>query len=170
MVFVGGSDPDGRPWPARLARGAAYNPTANTWRRLEGAPVALGRATAVWDGREVLVVGAGGGRTVLAFDPKTNRWRRLARMPGSRIGGTAVWTGKRLLVWGGWSGTTMLPRTALSFEPHTNRWTITAAAPVAGRVQPTGVWTGRKLIVFGGSRPVRLVGTKYFADGAALTP
>ena len=33
FVFVGNLDPDGKPWPARLARAAAYNPATNTWRR-----------------------------------------------------------------------------------------------------------------------------------------
>jgi N-acetylneuraminic acid mutarotase len=170
VIFVGGTDPNGKAWPARLARAAAYNPRTNTWRRLAPAPAAIGGATAVWTGSHVLVFGAGGGRAALAFDPATNQWRRLARMPGSRAGGAAVWTGNHLLVWGGRSGASMLPRTALSFDPKANRWTITAAAPVLGRSQPTGVWTGKELLVFGGNRPLRPSGTAYFADGAGLTP
>jgi N-acetylneuraminic acid mutarotase len=168
VVLVGNLDPDGKPWPRRLARAAAYNPATNTWRRLAAPPVSITAATATWNGRELLVVGAGRGRLALAFDPKRNRWRRLALMPGTRSRGLAVWTGSRLLLWGGWSSS-MLPRTALAYSPRTNRWTITAAAPVSGRTEPSGVWTGRKLIVFGGHRPVRSEGEKYFADGAALT-
>ncbi len=38
IVFVSGFDPDGRPYPARLARAAAYNPATNTWRRLPPLP------------------------------------------------------------------------------------------------------------------------------------
>src|SRR5439155_23735644 len=57
VLFVGGISPDGKPYPARLARAAAYNPATDTWRRIQPLPAPRGGATAVWDGREVLVVG-----------------------------------------------------------------------------------------------------------------
>src|SRR5262249_19598814 len=38
LVFVGGYDTEGKPYPARFARGAAYNPATNTWRRLAAMP------------------------------------------------------------------------------------------------------------------------------------
>ena len=31
VIFVSGLDPDGKRWPGRLARAAAYNPATNTW-------------------------------------------------------------------------------------------------------------------------------------------
>lgn len=34
IIFVGGTDPDGNAWPARLARAAAYSPATDTWRRI----------------------------------------------------------------------------------------------------------------------------------------
>src|SRR5207244_3734221 len=39
VILVGGFDPDGKPWPQRLARAAAYNPATNTWRRLTSLPL-----------------------------------------------------------------------------------------------------------------------------------
>jgi N-acetylneuraminic acid mutarotase len=132
VVFVGGFDPDGHPWPARLARAAAYDPRTDTWRRIAAAPVPLGTADAVWDGREVLV-----GR--LAFDPARNRWRRLPA--AGTNGAAAVWTGTRLVVWA----------RGVAYDPRTNRWVRIPMAPLTQRRDSTAVWTGRTLIVWNGS-------------------
>jgi hypothetical protein len=180
IVVVGGLNPDGKPWPARLARAAAYNPGTDKWRRIAPLPAPRGGANAVWDGREVLV---GGGavsgasplpRVGFAYNPATNRWRRLTRMESGRVGAAAVWTGRRLLVWGGTTraGSFVAPAHGLAYEPRANRWSALPMAPLAGRLDPTAVWTGRSLILWGGDRPARPLGsgTKYFADGAIFTP
>jgi len=168
VLFVSGVNPaTGKPWPARLARAAAYNPATNTWRRIAPLPAPRGGASAVWDGREILVVGGAAGRTAaragFAYDPATNRWRRLAPMESGRIGAAAVWTGSRLLLWGGTTrpGGTAVPRHGLAYDPRTNGWSPLPQAPLVGRQQPTAVWTGRSLITWGG-------GTR--TDGAAFTP
>ena len=76
IVLVSGIDPQGKRYPASLARAAAYNPTTDTWRRIAPLPVPLAGAKAVWDGHELLVVGAGTkGRTTFVYRPATNRWR-----------------------------------------------------------------------------------------------
>ncbi len=176
VIFVGNLDPDGKPWPARLARAAAYNPTTDTWRRRARPPESGG--TAVWDGREVLVVGAGANaRAALAYNPATNRWRRLPPMASGHAGALAIWTGSRLLVWGGQSGRAGTPlRSGLAYDPKVNRWSSIPQAPLPGRLEPTAVWTGRALIVWGGEKGVCRPGgvygchTKLFADGAAFTP
>src|SRR5439155_25146633 len=140
-------------------------------------PAARSGATAVWDGRELLVVGGWqGGRppetapTGFAYDPASNRWRRLPRMESGRIGAAAVWMGTRLLVWGGrtqpvGAAAPNLPGHGLAYDPRTNRWSPLPPAPVLGRADPTAVWTGDELIVWGGgdSHPP-------FADGAAFRP
>jgi N-acetylneuraminic acid mutarotase len=133
VVFVGGVDPDGHRWPARLARAAAYDPRTNSWRRIAAAPSELGNAVAVWDGREVL---AGG----LAYDPATNRWRRLASAPVP--GAAPVWTGTRLVDWA----------SGRAYDPKADRWTRIAAAPLARRGESTATWTGRALIVWTGTK------------------
>jgi Galactose oxidase, central domain len=174
VVFIGGFDPDGKPWPARLARAAAYDPATGKWRRLAQLPGAahaaqtlLGNAQPVWDGREVLVVGSIGRSTGgYAYNPGTNGWRKLPRADTSgRIGTAAVWTGKRLLVWGGQGPNGEIPGHGLAYDPKANRWSPLPSAPIFGRSSPAAVWTGHELIVWGGG-----VSYPRFSDGAALTP
>jgi hypothetical protein len=98
LVFVGDRTPDGdTPWPARLARAAAYDPATNRWRRIARMPEERPGASVAWDGRELLVVGGRAGRARgplradgFAFDPASNRWRRLAAMPAGREGSATV--------------------------------------------------------------------------------
>jgi N-acetylneuraminic acid mutarotase len=155
VIFVGNSDPDGKPWPARLARAAAYNPTTNSWRRIAPLPVGRGGANVIWDGHDVLVLGgsAGGAKplsSVLAYNPSTNRWRRLAPMPRASVGAAAVWTGTRLLMWGGSAGSSVPLRNGLSYDPATNRWTTLPDAPFAAQ-DAAAAWTGRSLFVWKGA-------------------
>jgi spore germination protein GerM/N-acetylneuraminic acid mutarotase len=176
IIFVGDLDPDGNPWPARLARAAAYNPATDTWRRLPPMPAARNGASAVWDGRDVLVVGgsAAGGEQLpavgFAYNPARNSWRQLPPMESGRIGAAVVWTGKRLLVWGGGTGragSPVIPPHGLSYDPKANRWSPLPRAPLRGRLDPTAVWTGHAMIVWGGSP----AGSgKPYADGAVFTP
>jgi N-acetylneuraminic acid mutarotase len=159
VLFVGNLNPDtGKPWPARLARAAAYNPATDTWRRIAPLPAPRGGANAVWDGREILVVGGAAGRTAarvgFAYNPATNRWRRLPPMDSGRIGAAAVWTGSRLLLWGGTTspGSSAVPRRGLAYDPRTNSWSRLPQAPLAGSAQPVAVWTGHSMIVWGGTK------------------
>jgi len=151
VLFVSGYSPDGKPYPARYARGAAYNPATNTWRRLPPLPNGTLQfaGAAAWDGRELLLVGAGPqARSSYAFDPATNRWRRLASLPATRIGPGAVWTGTRLLVYGGQTakGTRYL-RDGAAYDPRTDRWTAIPAGPIANPAGAVVAWTGGSLIV-----------------------
>jgi hypothetical protein len=181
LVLVGGLDPDGKPWSARLARAAAYNPATNRWRRIAPLPAARAGANVIWDGREMLVLGgaattgplpAGG----FAYDPATNRWRSLPRMESGRVGAAAVWTGTHVLLWGGrrtvGGGLPSIPPHGLAFDPSSSTWSPLPPAPLVGRLDPTAVWTGRQLVLWGGSRPrVPLgTGTRFFSDGASFTP
>jgi spore germination protein GerM len=177
IVLVGNLNPlNGKPWPARLARAAAYNPATDTWRRIASIPAPRDGANAVWDGRELLVVGGGavGGKQLppvgFAYNPATNRWRRLSPMESGRSGSAAVWTGKELLLWGGGTGragSLVIPPHGLAYEPATNRWSSLPQAPLKGRLDPTAVWTGRSMIVWGGSPNGP---GPALADGAAFTP
>jgi hypothetical protein len=137
------------------ADGAAYDPARGTWRRLPPAPLAArAGATAVWTGREVLVVGSvpavrtdrdrgpaarppGGGA---AYDPVRDTWRHLASSPrlrGSLLAQHLVWAGTRLLVWSDWrqtlrSDTVTLANGERAVEMETQDgvdvWTYDAAA------------------------------------------
>jgi len=180
VLISSGFDPDGnKPYPASLARAAAYDPATDTWRRIAPLPESGLRfgGSAVWDGREILVVGAGErSQDALAYNPATNRWRRLASMEAGHGGASAVWTGKRLLVWGGSRYDRegdVLARHGLTYDPKTDRWSALPQWPLQSRDGSTVAWTGRQLIVWGG-----VIGTprgtstppKYLTDGAAFTP
>jgi hypothetical protein len=180
VLFVSGIDPgSGKPWPARFARAAAYDPATDTWRRIAPPPTPDARfgGTAVWDGREVLVVGAGArSQDALAYSPATNRWRRLASMEPGHAGASAVWTGKRLLVWGGTQydpkGDVPAPH-GVSYDPKTDRWSSLPQWPLRSRDGSTVVWTGRQLVVWGGviGTPLgKSTAPEYLTDGAAFTP
>jgi hypothetical protein len=177
VLFVSSFGPDGQRWPARLARAAAYNPVTSTWRRVVPLPEAGLRfvGTAVWDGREVLVVAAGANtRSALAYNPATNHWRRLASMPSGRVGATAVWTGRRLLLWGGQNLFASRDlRDGLAYDPRADRWSRLPQAALRPRGGSTVAWTGHVLIVWGGE-----IGTPsgtntpptFPRDGAVFTP
>jgi hypothetical protein len=164
VLSVSGTDPEGKPYPARYARTAAYDPVKNSWRRLAPAPAHGGAAT--WDGRELLVVGASAnGRMALALNPLTNRWRVLAPTPAAANGGSVFWTGSRLLLWAGHRG--------YGYDPRTNRWSPLPRSPLRSRDGSIVVWTGKALIVWGGEIGTP-VGTstppRFPLDGAAFTP
>ena len=177
IFFVSGFDPDGKPWPARLARAASYDPAKNTWRRIAPLPDTALRfaGSAVWDGHQVLVVAAGArARSTFAYTPTTNHWRRVASLPSARIGATAVWTGTRLLLWGGQNfNSTAYLRNGVAYDPRANRWTTLPAAPLQTRAVPTVAWTGHALIVWGGEigTPAGTnIAPTFPRDGASFTP
>ena len=150
VLFVAGIDPgDGKPYPARLARAAAYDPAADTWKRLAPPPFSGLRfgGAAAWNGREVIVAGTGrSARSAFAYDPAKNRWRRLAPLPFGLHDASTFWSGHRLLVWGG-SETTR----GLAYDPRADRWSVLPAAPLRGSGEALA-WTGRSLLVGSGIR------------------
>ncbi len=142
IVVVSGIDPDGKPYPASLARAAAYEPRADTWRRLPAPPPGAG-GTAAWDGRELLV--AGGSSAAFAFDPGAERWRRLAPAPSAQPVSSAIWTGSRLVLFDG-------PRApALAYDPRTDRWSRLPKLPFAAHLDLAAVWTGHRVLVWTGA-------------------
>jgi N-acetylneuraminic acid mutarotase len=151
ILLVSGYGPDGKRYPRTMARAAAYDPDANTWHRLPPLPQTGPRfgSVAVWDGRELLVVGAGtAARSAFAFAPDTGRWRRLASSPAGRLGAVGVWAGTRLLLWGGQRpGALTGARDGLSYDPRGDRWSTLPPAPLRGAGPYSAVWTGRSLIV-----------------------
>ena len=178
VLFVSGiSAVDGKQLPEGLARAAAYDPATDTWRRIEPLPERRAGATAVWDGKEILVVG---GRTLdgspagvgFAYNPATNRWRRIPAMETGRMQAAAAWTGSRLLVWGGELGREALivSRTGSAFDPVASSWSPLPEAPIAGRLDPVSAWTGHELIVWGGLGVSDRRGPEHFSDGASFTP
>jgi hypothetical protein len=156
LLLVSGINPaSGKPYPARFARAAAYDPAADAWHRIAAPPETgfrLGSAAA-WDGHELVLVGAGpDARSTFTYDSATDRWSRRAPSPLGLRNATAFRAGDRLVIWGG--GET--PR-ALAYDPASDRWTLLPAAPVHGTEQ-TAAWADDHLIVWSN------------AGGAALNP
>ena len=103
--------------------------------------------TGVWDGNELLVVGAGKtARSAYAYNPATNRWRTLASLPAARSG-IAVWAGTRLLLLGGENRAGKSLRDGLAYDPKKDRWTRLPVTPLHKLYGAAAVWTGRELIV-----------------------
>jgi N-acetylneuraminic acid mutarotase len=154
LLFVSGYRPEGKPYPARFARAAAYNPAKNTWRRLAPSPATgLRMGAAAWDGRELLVVAAGAdSRSAFAYNPATNHWRTLAPLPAPRLGPSVAWTGKSLLLVGGQNANaTRQLRDGLAYDPRTNHWSTIAPGPL-GKPAALALWTGRSLVLGGPGR------------------
>jgi hypothetical protein len=132
LVVLNGYDPDGKP-----VRGAAYDPATNTWRRIPSLPHRTQMAIAVWDGREVLLVGGGSGfGGGYAFNPTKNRWRQLAQAELYGVPVSALWTGRRVVELG--------PKTS-AYDPTADRWSLLPRAPQALRNAGVAVWTGRSI-------------------------
>jgi len=156
VLFSSGINPaSDKPYPASFARAAAYDPAKDAWRRITPPPASglhFGDAAA-WDGREVLVVGAGASaRSAFAYDPAKNRWRRLSPLPFGRQSADVFWTGHRLLVWGG----AEVAR-GLAYDPGADRWSVLPAGPLRGSGLALA-WTGHGLVLANG------------VHGAAFTP
>jgi hypothetical protein len=185
LVLVGDRGPLGPPWPAHLARAAAYDPHTGGWRRIAAPPAFHDGAQAIWTGHDLLLVGGYATATrpvaadAYAYDPVTDRWRTLPEMEQGRVLAAAAWTGVRLLLWGGLTGAVdppHVPQRGVAYDPVRRAWAPLPAAPLQGRAGPTGVWTGRSFLVFGGSigvcGPDGVHGchANTFVDGAAFTP
>ncbi|MEP6909406.1 MAG: GerMN domain-containing protein [Actinomycetota bacterium] len=129
---------------------AAYDPAANTWRRLApplSAPGYAGRWSSVWTGKDMIVLGD----VEQAFNPATNRWRRLPPAPAGR-NGIAVWTGRELIEWGGGCCGDVSSDGA-AYDPSADSWRTIAPPPVAGQQSPVGAWTDKVLVIFPGRSP-----------------
>jgi N-acetylneuraminic acid mutarotase len=157
-VLVWGGTPDDAGDSAGLANGAAFDPGARSWRRLDDGPLELtGGRAAVWTGDAMLVwggeVGDGShGRPDdgAAYDPRTDSWTELPASPyWSLAGHSATWTGEEMVVWGGVGAAGMEGRGA-AFDPGRDAWRTIAAAPLDGRQGHTAVWTGEEVLVWGG--------------------
>ena len=151
---------------------AAYDPATASWRKLSpppGNPGAVGRFSAVWTGKQLLVWGPaaknGGG---LAYDARTDVWRAIPPAPAG--GGLVAWTGRELVGWGGGCcGDASADGSA--YDPTTNTWRRLARSPLAGSQQPLGAWTGRELVVLvSGRNPDGEASAPGLARAAAYDP
>lgn len=182
MLVWGGSalDPETL-MPRLVSRGAAYDPKADTWRRIPAAPIKSGTGYSVtWTGDEVLVWGDPdrGSKTKsnrgAAFDPKTSEWRRIPSGPlTGRSGHLAVWTGDELIVWGGWLTSYERERydgSGAAYDPETDSWRKLPRGPLPAGYDAKGAWTGGEVLVM--STPMGIAPEDYpkFDELAAFDP
>jgi hypothetical protein len=133
------------------ASGAAYDAQANRWRELPPAPVALNLASAVWTGREVVVVGsrlngsnraAADGVRGAAYDPASDRWRLIRPYPLSPQASTAARAGGEILVWD-------YELNAARYDPAADRWRRAPRLPLRPmECYPTSGRLGRRVLAW----------------------
>jgi hypothetical protein len=130
------------------AEGAAYDPNANTWRKLARSPLPVSQTpVGAWTGRELIVLVSGRdhegkieGNHSAAYSPATDTWRRIASPPALRA--IAVWDGHEVLLVGGTDE-------GYAYDPANNRWRSLPATS-SGHAQAVAAWTGKQLLLFGG--------------------
>jgi hypothetical protein len=110
--------------------GASYDPVSDSWRTISAAPVQPTQgSTAVWTGRQVIVVGAVpkcndtancpiDPVAAAAYDPSTDAWHVLPNSPMPMSDLHVGWTGRQVIAWGFHAGAPV----ANTFDPATNTW------------------------------------------------
>ncbi len=103
MIVAGGVSDGGA--GGSLDGALQLDPAANMWQGIgPRSPISIERsATALWTGREMIVVPHVFGSSMpAAYDPAADAWRELPTPPDDLTlhGPSAVWTGEELIVWG----------------------------------------------------------------------
>jgi hypothetical protein len=150
ILFIGRYGVEGKLRPASVARGAAYDPRTNAWRRVAPLPMSALAPYGVgaWDGHELLVAGAGkSGRSAYAYGAASDRWRRIRSLPAPRIGALPVWTGTHLYLLGGDDRKGRALVDGVAYDPVGDRWAPVPALPFENLYGAVAVWTGSELIV-----------------------
>ena len=129
--------------------GAAYDPRQDRWRALPPAPLALNEASAVWTGREMVVIGSlldGNNRSKsgdvkgAAYDPATDSWRVIPAHTLSPQASSSAWTGSDVLVWD-------YELEAATYEPSSDRWHSAPALPLEfSECYPQSARVGRVVV------------------------
>jgi hypothetical protein len=175
IVLVGDRNPDtGKPWPAGLARGAAYDPATNRWRRIAPLPAKLDGETVAWDGHELIAAGGSAygakafSRLAFAYSPSTNRWRRIASLPAARSSAQPVSNGHQVFLVRGFAAPGRPAQRTLCYDPRTNRWLVLPKDGLPARLDSAPAWIGSGLAVWG-TAPTAVWGTSRPA-GALFVP
>lgn len=148
----------------RAVVAAAYDPEANSWRRLAAPPLANGASAmnhALWTGSELVVVGVadegerGSVDQVAVYDPAADSWRK-GSLPSGPLPdfGDAVWTGTEVAVVGNvnGSGKSVGTDTLQAYDPAADRWREIPWGLDGVRGGLVVAWTGDRLFVGGGHR------------------
>jgi hypothetical protein len=121
--------------PERKRQAAAYDPRADTWRRIARAPWRVGAYTpAHWTGSELVFIESRHGteRGFAAYDPALDSWRVTAPAPIADVTASAGADGVIVAA----SGDDL---SAASYDPVTDAWTPLPAVPAEpADVMPVG--------------------------------
>jgi N-acetylneuraminic acid mutarotase len=126
VAFAPAGGGEGRP--------EAGTASANRWRALDPAPLAVQEVAAARTGRHIYVVGGflGGGVTTdqaIRYDIKLDRWDVLPPLPLAVNHPAATSAGGSLYVHGGFGAAGATPR-LFRYDPGTNQWTELASSSV----------------------------------------
>lgn len=168
MFVWGGYDDARRGSFHAVNEGALYNPTTRQWRMLPPSPLsARVDATALWTGRDVVVIGGqpavttpgGAYSDAAAYDLATNTWRRLPDPPVRYRHAVqqvvALTAGSDIYAWLPWdhviqhkhSGSEHVGMNVDRFDTSTDRWSaVNANGDVPAGVN-SPVWTGKEIIM-----------------------
>lgn len=132
---------------------AAYDPAADSWRRIAEPPFRTGLGVAVWTGTEMIVTGGidNGGETAhrqnWAYDPASDEWSELAPPPHViERAANAAWTGEVMIVWPHTYGSSP----GMVYDRGRDEWERLPFVPTG--LDPWGasmVWTGSEIIIWG---------------------
>ena len=147
-----------------------YNPLTNQWQKVttSGAqPASQGIKSAVWDGKEVIVLadsaGASPTGTVWIYTPSTRVWSHTrsgnSTEPGSFADARAVWDGQELLVTFANTGT-------FAFDPVMQVWRSLSPDELLRVKGNLEVWDGAEILSIGGTDPSGAAQTDLWAQAA----
>jgi hypothetical protein len=166
MIIWGGMDEARN----RLADGARYDPSLDTWAELptQGAPVGRFNHSALWAGEEMIIWGGSDNTTALRsggrYDPLTDRWEAIEPGEGTsaRSGLCAVWNGHVAVYWSGNPGLA-IPEHADILDVSKDTWFLasTEHAPYT-RSRASCTLAGQRLFTWGGSQADQLTQSGAF--------
>lgn len=169
VILWGGRAPED---PGRtFGDGVRFDPVRGELRAMSRVDAPSARfqdgVTAVWDGREMLVLG---GRDALglvrdgaSYSPELDRWRALSSALPPRAPLTALYTGHDVLV----LGSARDGLEGLRFLPGTDVFASTLIrGPSSMRLGHSALWTGAEVVVWGGADELGAVR----ADGYRYVP
>jgi hypothetical protein len=143
LVVIGGNTAAACRGDCPGAIGAAvYSPGQDRWRRIAEPPVALSSAaSAIWDGKEVLLVDPLNGlppqNFVAVYDPLRDVWESLLPPGPQALGGSPVAAQRRIATFALEGTDTRL--VAHIFDPRRREWSSTASHMAGSTCEPEAV-------------------------------
>jgi hypothetical protein len=156
MIVWGGTRfDDAADWPEAAGDGLAYDPAADSWRRIR-APSEVRPSWTVWTGESLVVLGGDplaseeAAATGWSWDPATDVWTPLGveGMPTTWAGVYGAWTGSELMVW---QPPSLLVGGLAVYDPALGWWRDAPTSEGVSADSPGPiVWDGEDAVVFGG--------------------